>query len=92
MARKRSWRELKKIEEYTRKRSLEGRGGALTDKANYMATKFADNIANSKSGKRNSERYKAAYDKNDSSKQDKIREAALNRKYSANTYKGINAG
>lgn len=92
MARKRSWNELQDVIKYVRKRNIDGRGGQIFDNAESLAERYQNKIAFSRSGRKNSERYKAANRAKDTKKAEEIRNAALNRKYSERTYKGLVGG
>lgn len=92
MPRKRSFRELRNLEDAISTRIASGRGGALSVKAEGDAIRYAAKIARSKSARNATERYQAARAKNDTDAMSKIMSSAHNRKYSASTYKGLAAG
>ena len=92
MARKRSWRDLQKIKDYANQRILSGRGGVLSASAAGKAVEYADNIKYSKSGRQNAQRYKEYVAKYGVKKAREMSEKYLTRKYSANTYMGLNGG
>ena len=95
MARKRSYNELQELRERIQQRRWRDHnynGDSLSSRAEAQAYRYSRNIANSASGKNASARFKKAVDANNIAKREQIRKSMLNRKYSANTYKGINAG
>lgn len=95
MPRKRSYRELTELRERIEARQERDHnydGNSLTSRAAAQAYRYSRNIANSKSGKAASARFKSAVEAGDTAKREQIRETMLNRQYSANTYKGLSVG